>query len=90
MTDADEKVFQKATKCHICNQHYTDKDIKVRDHCHIICKFRGSSHRDCNLQLKINPETIKIPIIFHNLPGYDSHFIMQNIGEIAKQICIYQ
>ena len=32
----------------------------------------------------IKPEDIKIPVIFHNLRGYDSHFIMQQIGEIAK------
>ena len=28
---------------------------------------------------------IKILVIFHNLRGYDSHFIMQQIGEIAKK-----
>jgi len=28
--------------------------------------------------------TDKIPVIFHNLRGYDSHFIMQQIGQIAK------
>ena len=27
---------------------------------------------------------IKIPVIFHNLRGYDSHFIMKEIGEIVK------
>ena len=32
----------------------------------------------------IKPEEIKIPVIFHNRRGYDSHFIMQEIGEIAK------
>ena len=26
-----------------------------------------------------------MPVIFHNLRGYDSHFIMQQIGEIAKK-----
>ena len=29
--------------------------------------------------------TDKILIIFHNLRGYDSHFIMQTIGEIANK-----
>ena len=85
MTKEDEKDFQKAIKCHICDQQYTDKDIRVRDHCHITGKFRGSAHQDCNLKLQIKPETIKIPVIFHNLRGYDSHFIMQQIGEIAKE-----
>ena len=48
-------------------------------------KFRGSAHQECNLKLRIKPEDIKIPFIFHNLRGYDSHFIMQQIGEIAKK-----
>ena len=28
---------------------------------------------------------MKIPVIFHNLRGYDSHFIMQEIGAIVKE-----
>ena len=47
--------------------------------------FRGSAHQECNLKLRIKPEDIKVPVIFHNLRGYDSHFIMQQIGEIAKK-----
>ena len=85
MTDEDEDAFQKAIKCHICDIKYTEKEIRVRDHCHITGKFRGSAHQDCNLKLKINPDTIKIPVIFHNLRGYDSHFIMQQIGKISKE-----
>ena len=85
MTEEDEVDFRKATKCHICDRQYQDKDIRVRDHCHITGEFRGSAHQDCNLKLQINPEKIKIPVFFHNLKGYDSHFIMQQIGEIAKK-----
>ena len=44
----------------------------------------SSPHQECNLKLRIKPEDIKIPVIFHNLPGFDFHFIMQQIGEIAK------
>ena len=71
--------------CHICGEKCTDKDVRIRDHCHITGKFRGSAHQECNLKLRIKPEDIKIPFIFHNLLGYDSHFIMQQIGEIAKK-----
>ena len=85
MTKDDEEEFQKAKECHICNKKYTDKDIRVRDHCHITGKYRGSAHQECNLKLRVNPEEIKIPVIFHNLRGYDSHFIMQEIGAIVKK-----
>lgn len=63
----------------------TARDIKVRDLCHITRNFRGSAHQDCNLRLRIKPEEKKIPAIFHNLRGYDSHFIIQEIGKIAKK-----
>ena len=85
MTEADEEEFKKAKECHICDKKYTEKDIRVRDHCHITGKYRGSAHQECNLKLRINPKEIKIPVIFHNLRGYDSHFIMQEIGAIVKK-----
>ena len=85
MTKEDEEEFQKAKACHICDTKYTEKDIQVRDHCHITGKYRGSAHRECNLKLSIKPDELKIPVIFHNLRGYDSHFIMQEIGEIVKK-----
>ena len=85
MTEDDEQCFKTMDGCHICGEKYTDKDVRVRDHCHITGKFRGSAHQECNLKLRIKPGDIKIPVIFHNLQGYDSHFIMQQIGEIANK-----
>ena len=84
MTKDDVVNFEKAKECHICNKQYTSEDIRVRDHCHITGKYIDSAHQDCNLKLTINPDEIKIPVIFHNLRGYDSHFIMQEIGAIVK------
>ena len=84
MTEDDELHFKLMDKCHICDKKYTNKDMRVRDYCHITGKFRGSAHQECNLKLRVNPEDIKIPVTFHNLRGYDSHFIMQLIGEIAN------
>ena len=58
--------------------------MRVRDYCQVTGRFRGSAHQECDLKLRIKPEDIKVPVIFHNLQGYDSHFIMQQIGEIAE------
>ena len=55
--------FKAADKCYICNKKYTRKDIKVRDHCHITEKYRGSAHDYCNSKLKINPTDIKIRVV---------------------------
>ena len=65
-------------------QKYTNKDVCVRDHCHITGKLRGSAHQECNLKLRGKPEDIKILVIFHNPRGYGSLFIMQQIGKIAE------
>ena len=85
MTDDDDLSFRIEDKCHICGGGYTDKDIRVREHCHITGKYRGSAHQHCNLKLRIEPDKLKIPVVFHNLRGYDSHFLMQEIGSIVKK-----
>ena len=85
MTEDDKQCFRTMDGCHICGEKYTDKDVCIIDHCHITGKFTSSAHQECNLKLRIKPEDIKIPNIFHNLHGYNSHFIMQQVGEIAKK-----
>ena len=69
-----------ATHCWICEGTFDRPEGKARDHCHITGKYRGAAHHFCNLQLQIKPGKMHIPIIFHNLSGYDSHIIMQGIG----------
>ena len=81
MTTENELDFQNSTTCYICEKEYSDKDKPVRDHCHITGKYRGSAHNSCNLQLRFDPDKIKIPVIFHNLKGYDSHFIIKKLGK---------
>ena len=85
MSSEDEQYFNAARECHICGKKYTNKDIRVRDYCRITGQYRGSAHQDCNLKLTINPKEYKLPVIFHNLHGYDSHFIMQEIGTMGKE-----
>ena len=63
----------------------------VKDHCHITGEFRGAAHDACNKKLRKNPKTIPIPVVFHNLKGYDAHHLMQGLAKIegtAKISCI--
>ena len=78
MTAADDMAFAGATGCHISGGDL-DND-RVRDHCHITGKYRGAAHNACNLKLRIYPSKTKVPVVFHNLRGYDGHLIMSALG----------
>ena len=61
----------------------------VRDHDHMTGKYRGAAHNECNFKLKLNPKTMPIPVIFHNLEGYDGHLLMQAMARVRGEIkCI--
>ena len=47
------KEYKRATKCHICFKPFTEKNRRVRDHCHYSGLYRGAAHSSCNLQYKI-------------------------------------
>ena len=74
--EEDRINYNNATHCHICEEELGTN--KVRDHCHISGKFRGAAHSACNAGLHYR--YIKIPIFFHNLKGYESHFIISAIN----------
>ena len=63
MSAKDEERFQLINTCWICNKLFDAEDNKVRDHCHITEKYRGSAHWSYNINLKL---TKKGPVIFHN------------------------
>ena len=75
--------------CHICEKPFACAGDSVHDHCHITGKYRGAAHNACNLKLRLNPKTTTIPVIFHNLRGYDSHLLMQAISRVEGKVsCI--
>ena len=76
MSAEDEERFQLSNICWICDKLFDAGDNRVRDHCHITGKCRHSTHWSCNIILKL---TKRVPAIFHNLRGYDSYLIMQEI-----------
>ena len=78
-----EERFQLSDKCWICDKLFDAENNKVKDHCNITGKYRGSAHWSCNVNLKLNR---KVSVIFNNLRGYDSHLIMQEINKFNIEL----
>ena len=84
LTPTEQKSFEKAVTCHICNKEL--KEDKVRDHCHFTGKYRGAAHNSCNLQCR---KPMILPVIFHNLQGYDAHLFIKQIACLPGELnCI--
>ena len=81
--EEEEERFQLSNISWICNKLFDVSDNKVRDHCHITGKYRGAAHWSCNVNFKMNK---KVPVIFHNLEGYDSHLIFKELSKINVKI----
>ena len=79
LTDESKREHKAAEKCHICLKGFNDpKNKKVRDHCHYTGEYRGAAHNNCNLKYEI-PDYI--PIVFHNLSGYDAPLFIKELGK---------
>ena len=85
MAKDDVTRFKHADKCHICDIKFGDNDVCFRDYCTITGRFRGASHKEYSQKMQITLTNLKIQVVFHNLKGYDSNFLMQQIGEIANK-----
>ena len=80
----EREKFDDMTECWLCGGELGVD--KVRDHCHLTGKYRGAAHNKCNLQYR-RPKFI--PVVFHNLSGYDSHLFIKNLGVTEGNInCI--
>ena len=76
-------MFPQSNSCWICKKLINHDDEKVTDYCHITSKFRGAAHHSCNLNFQL---TKRIPVIFHNLKGYDSHLIFSVLHKFNLKI----
>ncbi len=88
MSDSEKSKHEKAKECYACEDVFgttrmnekTKKEEKVtkcRDHCHITGKYRGATCDKCNLRMRV---PMFVPVLFHNLEGYDSHLFVKSLG----------
>ncbi|KAJ1526545.1 hypothetical protein ONE63_008132 [Megalurothrips usitatus] len=83
MTEESEEAFEKASHCYLCGEVVPRQGVlKVRDHDWTKEKdnYRGAACQGCNLNLKRRDF---IPVVMHNLSGYDAHHIISALGELT-------
>ena len=86
MTQDDLNKYNQTDVCHICENAITKATEKVKDHNHFTGEFVGAAHQNCNLNFK---EPSFIPVVFHNLSGYDAHLFIKQLGVSEGEIiCI--
>ena len=75
MTQKDKITLAIATTCLICNCILEKEGLKMKvlEHDHLSGKFRGATCQACNTKMRVKRTTL--PIMFHNLKGYDSHIL---------------
>ena len=77
LTKQQQDSFNKAEFCYICKKAL-HRD-RVRDHCHFTGKYRGAAHNSCNLLCQ---KPMILPVIFHNLEGYDAHLFIKQLSRL--------
>ena len=84
ITAYDDVHWQELKRCCICSKGYFKDEKPVKSHDSYTGMFRGSAHEKCEEKMRITADTLRIPVFFHNLRGYDSHFIMQQISALIE------
>ena len=66
-------MIEEIKSCSDMMKKHFNKEYYWNINCHITGKVRGSVHRDCNINVKLNR---KISAVFHNLIIYDSYYLI--------------
>ena len=82
MSEGEEQ-FQSTNISWISEKLIDNDNEKVRDHCQIIGKFRGAAYWSYNINFQLTKE---VPVIFHNLRGYESHLIFDKFNKFDVKI----
>ena len=81
ITQEDEEDYRNNNICRFCEKNI--ESDKVRDHCHLTCKYRGPAHNICNINVKQKDSNF-IPFAFHNFSKYDSHMFFKRLVDLKK------
>ena len=83
--EEEEHSFQQSNSCQICKKPIVNYEEKLSDHIHVTDKFRGAADWDCNINFQLIK---KVPVIFHNWRGYDSHLVFNELDKFDVKISV--
>ena len=70
LSSMEESEYRRQTVCYLCKK----RPVEVRDHDHFTGRYIAGACNKCNLARRIRKF---VPIVFHNLRGYDVHHILK-------------
>ena len=82
MTEKDEEDYKNNNSCRFCGKNI--KPDKVRDHCYLTCKYRGTAHNTCNINVTQKQSNF-IPFAFHSFSDYDCHMFFKGLVNKKKE-----
>ena len=88
MTRSELDKYEETDVCHICEKDIggDSENPKVKNNDRLTGKFFGAAHLNCMLEYN---EPAFIPVVFHNLSGYDAHLFIKQLGVSKGEIdCI--
>lgn len=84
----DKWIDKNQTECLFCGESFFragwGRDA-TKMFCQFSGKFEGVAHQSCKRAQNINPGKLEIPIVFHNLSGYDAHFVMEGLAQKTSE-----
>ena len=78
LTKEETDEYNASQRCYLCQLEFAADDAKVHDHNHFTGNYIGAACNECNLARRHNTKSPFLPIVFHNLRGYDMHHIVKH------------
>ena len=82
MKQEDEEDFKNNNNCRFRERNI--ESDKVRDHCHLTGKYRGSAHNTSNINVR-QADSNLIPFALHNFSNYDCHTFFKRLIDLKRK-----
>ena len=85
LTMTKEKKIKTADKCNTCNELYTAKNVQLKDHCPVTCKYSSSANKSSYVNFRLTNISC-YPAVLQNLRGYKNPLIIEKTRQFRQSI----